>query len=372
MIEPAAGSPVRQLGLFDYLAGGKQSVVPADDADFAVVAGGRRHRLTDGTSPWHAAATDGRPDRVVLIDLSPFGRSGPYAEWTIERPRHVGDGRLPLLHRVARPRADLAARSARPVPRRRPRRASPRSSGVHERERSGHGQAVEISELDATLTAHAWLVSSWAANGALLARGAAGPHQGQGRLGLRDAHRPEGRAVRDDRAARPRWSEASPSTSRRGTRTIPRIFEAVAGVGVRQDGRRDRRARAAAAGRRHAGRRRWRRARRRAARRPRLVGARGRRRPSPASRTSSRPARRRGAARRRPSAPSPARRRPAAAEVDASRRAAYDRVGRPARRASASSRSRRTGPARSPAASSPTSARTTSRSSGPPGRRPGP
>src|SRR5262249_42320394 len=42
--------------------------------------------------------------------------------------------------------------------------------GVHERSRSGHGQAVEISELDATLTAHAWLVSSWAANGALLAR----------------------------------------------------------------------------------------------------------------------------------------------------------------------------------------------------------
>ena len=42
--------------------------------------------------------------------------------------------------------------------------------GLHERERSGRGQAVEIADLDATLTAHAWLVSSWAACGQLLAR----------------------------------------------------------------------------------------------------------------------------------------------------------------------------------------------------------
>ncbi len=169
MIEPAAGSPVRELGLFDYLAGGKQSVVPADDAAFQSWLAAADIVITDGTSPWHAAATDGRPDRVVLIDLSPFGHSGPYAEWTSSDLVTWAMGgylyftgspdREPIW--LPGPHAQFHAGAHA---------AFASLVGVHERDRSGHGQAVEISELDATLTAHAWLVSSWAANGALLAR----------------------------------------------------------------------------------------------------------------------------------------------------------------------------------------------------------
>ena len=42
---------------------------------------------------------------------------------------------------------------------------------LHERDgRSGRGQCVEVSELESVLTAHAWLVSSWAACGLVLGR----------------------------------------------------------------------------------------------------------------------------------------------------------------------------------------------------------
>ena len=36
MVEPPAGSAIRGHGLFDYLAGGKQSAVPSDEADLRV------------------------------------------------------------------------------------------------------------------------------------------------------------------------------------------------------------------------------------------------------------------------------------------------------------------------------------------------
>src|SRR5829696_2537888 len=62
MIEPEAGSPARRLGLFDYLAGGKESVVPSDDAGFGAWLAAADIVLTDGTSPWHGTATSDRPD----------------------------------------------------------------------------------------------------------------------------------------------------------------------------------------------------------------------------------------------------------------------------------------------------------------------
>ena len=37
--------------------------------------------LTDGSSALHATVIEHRPERAVVVDLSPFGRSGPYAEW---------------------------------------------------------------------------------------------------------------------------------------------------------------------------------------------------------------------------------------------------------------------------------------------------
>src|SRR5689334_19867724 len=81
MVEPPGGTPLREHVLFDHLAGGKQSIVPDDDAGFTSWLGAADVVLTDGTSRWHEAATANNPDSTVLVDVSPFGRSGPYADW---------------------------------------------------------------------------------------------------------------------------------------------------------------------------------------------------------------------------------------------------------------------------------------------------
>ena len=169
LVEPPEGTPLRQHVLFDYLAGGKQSVVPSGADDFATWLSAADVVLTDGSSAWHATAMEGRPDGTVLVDVSPFGRSGPYAEWNSSdlvtwamggylyftgspdrEPIWVPGGQA-QLHAGAH--AALAA-----------------LVGLHERDHSGRGQCVEVAELDATLTAHAWLVSSWAACGMPLVR----------------------------------------------------------------------------------------------------------------------------------------------------------------------------------------------------------
>ena len=81
MVEPDGGGAFRAHGLFGYFAGGKESLVPADAAELDSWLAAADVVLTDGSSPWHGAVVDGRDDATVLVDLSPFGRSGPYAEW---------------------------------------------------------------------------------------------------------------------------------------------------------------------------------------------------------------------------------------------------------------------------------------------------
>src|SRR5690606_22054495 len=108
-------------------------------------------------------------EHAVVVDLSPFGRSGPYADWESSDlvtwamgGYHYFTGasdREPIW--LPGPQAQLHAGSHA---------AYAALVGLHERERSGRGQGVEIADLDATLTAHAWLVSSWAACGQLLDR----------------------------------------------------------------------------------------------------------------------------------------------------------------------------------------------------------
>jgi crotonobetainyl-CoA:carnitine CoA-transferase CaiB-like acyl-CoA transferase len=169
MVERPGGSAIREHGLFDYLAGGKESAVPSDDADFERWLGASDVVLSDGSSPWHAAAIAGRPETAVLVDVSPFGRSGPYAEWTSSDLVTWAMGgylyftgapdREPIW--VPGPQAKLHAGAHA---------ALAALVGLHERDRSGHGQRVEVAELDAALTAHAWLVSSWAACGVALQR----------------------------------------------------------------------------------------------------------------------------------------------------------------------------------------------------------
>jgi len=168
MIEPPSGTTLRQHGMFDYLAGGKQSVVPADDAGFRSWLAAADVVLTDGSTPWHAALADA-PDTTVVVDLSPFGHSGAYADWKATDLVTWAMGgylyftgspdREPIW--VPGPQAQLHAGAHA---------AFAALVGLHEREKSGRGQHVEIAHLDSALTAHAWLAISWAACGVLLQR----------------------------------------------------------------------------------------------------------------------------------------------------------------------------------------------------------
>jgi crotonobetainyl-CoA:carnitine CoA-transferase CaiB-like acyl-CoA transferase len=169
LLEPSNGTALRASGLFDYLSGGKRSVVPRDDADLRGWVAAADVVLTDGSSAWHDTAIDARSGSAVLVDLSPFGRSGPYAEWESSDLVTWAMGgylyftgapdREPIW--VPGPQAQLHAGAHG---------AFAALVGLHERRHSGRGQAVEIADLDAALTAHAWLVSSWAACGMLLGR----------------------------------------------------------------------------------------------------------------------------------------------------------------------------------------------------------
>ncbi len=165
LLEDGGGSALRNHDLFGYFSGGKESVVPADGAAASSWIAAADVVLTDGTSRWSVERAPG----TVLIDLSPFGRSGPYAEWaSSDLVTWAMGGYLYFTGSPDRepiwmpgPQAELHAGTHA---------AFAALVGIHERERSGLGQAVEISHLDATLTAHAWLVSSWAACGELLGR----------------------------------------------------------------------------------------------------------------------------------------------------------------------------------------------------------
>jgi crotonobetainyl-CoA:carnitine CoA-transferase CaiB-like acyl-CoA transferase len=167
MIEPSQGSALRAHTLFAHLSGAKASVIGGDAADRWLAAADVL--VTDGTSPRHAEIVAQRSDRAIVIDLSPFGRTGPYARWQSsdlvtwalggylyftgapDREPIQVPGRQAQLHAGAH--GAIAALAA-----------------LRERGRSGLGQYCEVSHVEATLTAHAWLVSSWAACGMALPR----------------------------------------------------------------------------------------------------------------------------------------------------------------------------------------------------------
>ena len=121
--------------------------------------------LTDANTPGPPLVPAvAAPEHVVAVDLSPFGRSGPYAGWRGSDLAVWAMGgylqvtgapdREPLW--VPGSQAELHAGAQA---------AFAALVGLYEQRRSGWGQAVEVSALESTLTAHAWLVSSWAACG---------------------------------------------------------------------------------------------------------------------------------------------------------------------------------------------------------------
>jgi crotonobetainyl-CoA:carnitine CoA-transferase CaiB-like acyl-CoA transferase len=183
MVEPIGGSPLRARppffdghgsgAMFEHLSGAKESVVPDDHADarrlLASLARQADVLLVDGTSPWQAALPAVLPERTVVVDISPFGRSGPCSGWRGSDIALWAMGgymyftgapdRFPLWLPGSQSSMHAGAHAAFAA-----------LVGIHERYRTGHGQAVEISEQEATLTAHAWLQTTWAANGQLLTR----------------------------------------------------------------------------------------------------------------------------------------------------------------------------------------------------------
>ncbi|MPY94684.1 MAG: hypothetical protein GEV08_16965 [Acidimicrobiia bacterium] len=189
IVEPPGGSPLRHQPptaegaadgiLFEHLSGAKESVVPEPGAGPSsphsprqLLAGLCRAAdvvLLDGSSPWEASLPSPRPEHLVEVDVSPFGRSGPYAGWQASDlvvwamggylALTGAPGREPLWLPGSQAQLHAGAHTAFAA-----------LAGLHERRRGGRGQHIEVSQLEATLAAHAWLASSWAACGVSLTR----------------------------------------------------------------------------------------------------------------------------------------------------------------------------------------------------------
>ena len=181
VVEPPHGSQLRSWdsadrswgGPWAHLAGGKESAAPANHAEarslLTSLVRAADILLVDQDSHWRSALPNVRPQRLIQVQLSPWGAHGPYADWRGSEiatwamggymfftgdpdgaPLMLPGGQSSLHQGI---HAALAALTA-----------------VRERRRSGHGQTIDVSALEANLSAHAWLVSSWIASGLPLNR----------------------------------------------------------------------------------------------------------------------------------------------------------------------------------------------------------
>ncbi len=187
VVEPPEGNPLRFRPLladadlpgdkaygviWAHLAGGKESLQPDHDVAVDVVGGllnAADILLVDGTSPYEAVLPAVRPESLVEVDLSPFGRSGSYSGWRGSDIATWAMGgymyftgeksREPLMLPGSQAELHAACHAAFSA-----------LVGVWERRRSGWGQQIEVTDLESALSAHAWLISSWAACGQLMDR----------------------------------------------------------------------------------------------------------------------------------------------------------------------------------------------------------
>ena len=160
-------------GPWAHLAGGKESAAPDDEESArSLLAGLARAAdilILDEGSHWRSALPSVLPERLVQMELSPWGSEGPYAGWRGSEiatwamggymfftgdpdgaPLMIPGGQSELHAGV---HAAIGALTA-----------------VRERRRSGHGQTIEVSALESNLSAHAWLISSWIASGSPMNR----------------------------------------------------------------------------------------------------------------------------------------------------------------------------------------------------------
>lgn len=182
-IEPPAGAPLRRRppvtdgaahgAIFAHLASGAESVAPTDHADARRILRSLLAQadvlLTDGASRWQQDLPPAPQPRLITADLSAWGRSGPCADWKASDIATWAMGgymyftgepdREPLLIPGSQSQIHAGVHCALAI-----------LAALRERRRSGHGQQLEVSQLEANLSAHAWLVSSWIASGQLLPR----------------------------------------------------------------------------------------------------------------------------------------------------------------------------------------------------------
>lgn len=180
LVEVSGGSPLRRrpplgaegAGLwFAHLAGGWRSVVVDDDTDafLDVVLRSADVLLVDDEAALGPVLRARAPARAVVVDVSPWGRSGPLAGtpasdltvWAMSG--YLGITGAPDRAPLWLPGGQAALHAGAHA-------AFAAQVGLWERRTSDAGQVVEIAELDAVLAAHAWLVSSWAACGEVLER----------------------------------------------------------------------------------------------------------------------------------------------------------------------------------------------------------
>ena len=181
LVEPPDGSDLRGWGAKDrawggpwaHLSGGRESAAPENEESARRLLDGLCRAadvlIVDEGSQWRSALPSVLPERLVRVELSPWGSDGPYAGWRGSEiatwamggymfftgdpdgaPLMIPGGQSELHAGV---HAAIAALTA-----------------VRERRRSGHGQTIEVSALEANLSAHAWLVSSWIASGSPMNR----------------------------------------------------------------------------------------------------------------------------------------------------------------------------------------------------------
>jgi crotonobetainyl-CoA:carnitine CoA-transferase CaiB-like acyl-CoA transferase len=183
LVEPPQGDDCRRLGpfpdgaddpersgLFLSLHASKRSIVAdpasADDRDLVQrLAADADVVLTRHPSPWDVAAQPA----LIQITVSDFGATGPYKDWAGDEITDYAMGgyfyfggdpeREPLLvpgyqaQHHAGMQAALAALAA-----------------LAERDRSGCGQSVDVSAVEAMLSAHSWTSVAWSHEGLVLGR----------------------------------------------------------------------------------------------------------------------------------------------------------------------------------------------------------
>ena len=181
LVEPPEGSTLREWaedgrawgGPWAHLSGGKESAEPADGESARRLLRGLSRAadivILDQDSHWRTALPSVLPERVVRVEMSHWGSDGPYAGWRGSEiatwamggyMNFTGDPEgSPLMLPGGQSELHAGVHAAMAA-----------LTAIRERRQSGHGQTVEISALEANLSAHAWLVSSWIASGLPLNR----------------------------------------------------------------------------------------------------------------------------------------------------------------------------------------------------------